>query len=420
MWYSMANKRPPLGTTPDDKNRSSRPGTSARRSQRSSNKSTEPVARIERPQSLVVQVEQALRQAIADGTFVDDRLPTEVDLAETFGVSRETVRRATEVLQAEGLLTKFRRRGTLLQGAVPTPSRLAADVSAPVAYVQADYRAAGGDQVADGSAALMLHGAVDAAGRHNIDVVVRAATPDKLRATISELAARRRVRGGIVASFADDKALRKLGGLRLPLVLADHDAPVPKLGSVRDDSAEGARRAVEHLAGLGHRRIAYIHWERAELNVWRLRGFREGMHAARLPVRRAYELSAPITPAGAAAAVDAWSKLTPRPTALVTFNNTLATAVIESLERLGVKVPAEVSVVGCGGAEIIGLTTCQTDWYDVGRQAMEMLLASAAMSGAAPPGAAALGAAQVEHRLLAPKLHVGRTSGPVAASLGGE
>jgi len=374
------------------------------------NPAKESVARIERPQSLVVQVEQALRQAIADGAFVDDRLPTEVDLAETFGVSRETVRRATEVLQGEGLLTKFRRRGTLLQAAVPTPNLPAAAVAAPVAVVLADYRATGGDQVADGSAALMLHGAVDAAGRRDVDVVVRAVTPDKLRTTLAGLAARRRVRGAVVASFADDKVLRKLGGLRLPLVLADHDLAVPKLGSVRDDSALGAHRAVEHLAGLGHRRIAYIHWERAELNVWRPRGFRDGMHRARLPVRRAYELAAPITPAGAEGAVDAWTKLAPRPTALVCFNNTLAAAVIECLERRGVRIPGDVSVVGCGGAEIIGLSTCQTDWYDLGRQAIEMLLDAADVARAP----------RVEHRLLAPTLRIGRTSGPVAGGAGDE
>jgi LacI family transcriptional regulator len=397
MCYSMAKKRPP----PKSRKAAVRTQPQAR---------SEPVARIERPQSLVVQVEQALRQAIAAGTFVDDRLPTEVELAETFGVSRETVRRATEVLQAEGLLTKFRRRGTVLQASVPTPTLSAAAATAPVAVVQADYRATGGDQVADGSAALMLHGAVDAAGRRNIDVVVRAATPDKLRTTLTELAARRRIRGGVVASFADDKVLRKLGGLRLPLVLADHDVPVPKVGSIRDDSAEGARRAVEHLAELGHRRIAYIHWERAELNIWRLRGFRNGMHAVRLPVRRAYELFSAITPAGAEAAVDAWMQLSPRPTGFVTFNNTLANAVIESLERRGFRGPADVSVVGCGGAEIIGLSTCQTDWYELGRQAMEMALAAAE----SPVSAG------VEHRLLAPALRVGRTSGPVAASAGGE
>lgn len=369
-----------------------------------------PAMRIERPQALVVQVEQALRQGIIEGAFVDDRLPTEVELAEQFGVSRETVRRATEVLQREGLLTKYRRRGTILRGAAPTPSLPVPAVAAPVAFVQADYHAVDGDQVADGSASLMLHGAIDAAGRNAVDVVVRGTVPEKLRSTLAELAARGRVRGAVVVSFADDKALRKLGGLRLPLVLLDHDLSVPKLSSLRDDSAQGTILAVEHLAKLGHRRIAYVHWRMAELNVWRLRGYRDGMRAQKLPVRRAYELSAAITPAGAEEAVVAWAKLSPQPTALICFNNTLAAHVIDSLERRGVRVPEEVSVVGCGGADMIGLTTTQTDWYELGKQAMQMLLT------AGEPGATV----GVEHRLLAPTLRLGRTTGPVAVDRAAE
>jgi LacI family transcriptional regulator len=360
----------------------------------------EPVVRLERPQSLVVQVEQALRQAIVDGAFADQKLPTEVELAETFGVSRETVRRAAEVLQREGLLTKHRRRGTVLRSAAPTPGLPIAPIAAPVAFVQADYRALGDDQVADGAAGLMLQGAVDAAGRKQVDVLVRGTTPERLRTTLAELAARGRVRGAIVASFADDKALRKLGGLRLPLMLLDHDLPVPKLSSLRDDSAAGSCSAVEHLVQLGHHRIGYVHWRMAELNVWRLRGYRDGMRAAKLPVRRAYELAAAITAAGGEEAAAAWAEMSPRPTALICFNNTLALHVIEALERRGVRVPEELSVVGCGGAAAIGLTTCQTDWYDLGRQAMEMLLR------AAEPDSVS----DVEHRLLSPSLQVGRTT----------
>src|SRR5712691_3711597 len=70
------------------------------------------VERIARPLSLVAQVEQILRDAIAAGRFPGDRLPTEVELAEQLGVSRETVRRACEALQQQGLLVKFRRKGT--------------------------------------------------------------------------------------------------------------------------------------------------------------------------------------------------------------------------------------------------------------------------------------------------------------------
>ena len=81
------------------------------------NRRLSPLARLERPVSLVGQVEQALRRAVAEQVFADGRLPTEVELAEQFGVSRETVRRAAEVLQQEGLLRKYRRRGTIVQGA---------------------------------------------------------------------------------------------------------------------------------------------------------------------------------------------------------------------------------------------------------------------------------------------------------------
>src|ERR1043165_4884146 len=70
------------------------------------------VNRIARPLSLVAQVEQILREALGQGRFSGDRLPTEVELADQLGVSRETVRRATETLQHEGLVVKFRRKGT--------------------------------------------------------------------------------------------------------------------------------------------------------------------------------------------------------------------------------------------------------------------------------------------------------------------
>ena len=61
-------------------------------------------ARVQRPLSIVNQVELALRQAIAEDRFPSGKLPTVVELAEQLGVSRETVRLAEEALQREGLL----------------------------------------------------------------------------------------------------------------------------------------------------------------------------------------------------------------------------------------------------------------------------------------------------------------------------
>ncbi|MFC0446966.1 FadR/GntR family transcriptional regulator [Rhodococcus jostii] len=55
------------------------------------------------------QIAKQLRSAIADGVWgPGERLPTEMDLAETFDVSRNTAREALKLLSATGLLTSSR------------------------------------------------------------------------------------------------------------------------------------------------------------------------------------------------------------------------------------------------------------------------------------------------------------------------
>ncbi len=368
------------------------------------------VERLERPVPLVAQVEQALRRAIAERAFPDGKLPTEVELAERFGVSRETVRRSTEVLQNEGLLRKVRRRGTILAGDVRSVQwTAAAHPSRLIAYVQAEYRGASGEVegATAGIEGLMLQGVVQAAAAADWDVLVRSATPSRLRQTVEQLSTRHRVQGVIAASFAEDKALRRLGGRPLPIVLLDHDMPLPKVSSLRDDSAAGSRLAVEHLVSLGHRRIAYVHWHRAELNPWRLRGYREALRAAHIAVRRSYELYSEVTAAGARRAVTQLLALEPRPTAIVCFNNTVARHVIDALRPLGDRAGDELSVVGCGGEEVYGLTSCQSDWLELGRESMKLLLRQ--LHGPDP-------SANIEHVQTLPKLQLGNTTAPPGSS----
>ncbi|MDV6331275.1 GntR family transcriptional regulator [Asticcacaulis sp. 201] len=64
---------------------------------------------------LYVQLERILRSAILDGRLSDsDALPPERDMAEQYGVSRLTVRKALSDLQSEGLLTRRRGCGTFV------------------------------------------------------------------------------------------------------------------------------------------------------------------------------------------------------------------------------------------------------------------------------------------------------------------
>lgn len=334
--------------------------------------------RLQRPASMVNQVELALRQAIADGRFAGGKLPTVNELAEQLGVSRETVRLAEDVLQREGLLVKIRRSGTFTR-----PPRLAGEIKATgserlLAYLQTDFVGHGGaEEVANRAlSGLILQGAAAEAGAAGYRLVVEHTPHAQWRKAARQFIADRRFVGLLCASYDEEKMLRNIAAAGLPTVLVDGDTNVSGIHSVRDDSFEGAREAVRHLVELGHKRIAYAHWSRAELNPVRPLGYRKGLRDAGLSRRRTWEILTDLTEAGAATMVDTLLNLAPRPTALYCFNNTLAKFAIAELRRRGVRVPDDISIVGAGGEEVAELTCHQVDWYEMGRRAVQILLRS--------------------------------------------
>ncbi len=67
---------------------------------------------------IYLQIAKELRQNIQESVFkVGDRLPTEYELSERFGVNRHTLRRAVEVLRQEGIVDVERGRGTFVVSA---------------------------------------------------------------------------------------------------------------------------------------------------------------------------------------------------------------------------------------------------------------------------------------------------------------
>lgn len=329
--------------------------------------------RLSRPLSLVAQVEQALREAIADNSFPGGKLPTELELARQLGVGRETVRVAAEAIQRDGLLIKFRHRGTFTRGIGPAPVFSKID-SNLLGYLQADFLAAGQEEVANlGISRLMLQGARAEGRQTGFRLLVEHSPNTQWREASQHLYEDSRVRGLILASYSDEKLLRRLTARSLPTVLLDEETNVPHINSVRDDAVEGARQAVLFLARLGHRRIAYAHWSRPEMNRWRPMGYRQGLRDAGLMHKQSWEILTELTEAGARRLIDRFLSLTPRPTALYCFNNTLARFAVTDLRRRGMRVPDDVSIMGAGGEEVPGLTCNQVDWQLMGRTAVQIL-----------------------------------------------
>ncbi len=158
---------------------------------------------------------------------------------------------------------------------------------------------------------------------------------------------------------AVDAALER----RLPIVVVD--APRPEAATfVGVDDRGGARAVAEHLAALGHRRVAVIvptlvldgregrvDAERLRAAAYhvdreRLDGLREGLDAAGTPWREVViEERANTQEAGAAAARSLVAE-SPRPTALVATTDQLALGALRGARELGLEVPGDLSVTG--------------------------------------------------------------------------
>lgn len=155
-----------------------------------------------------------------------------------------------------------------------------------------------------------------------------------------------------------------------PAVLVTAETPVaaavPTV-STRDD--EGARRAVAHLVGQGHDRIAHVAGPRGSgRSVARQRGWLEALQEAGSGRGRLVRGDW-TSESGERAAADLFDRAE-QPTAVFVADDAMAIGVLKHLHRRGVAVPGEVSVMGFGdlpGVQslIPGLSTVRLDYPGV-------------------------------------------------------
>jgi LacI family transcriptional regulator len=160
----------------------------------------------------------------------------------------------------------------------------------------------------------------------------------------------------VTSSRLSDTELRGLAR-RLPVVVLNRR--VPGLPCVHPDNARGIRRAVEHLATLGHTRMGYLAGPEASwADGSRWRAVREACLELMLTDVRV----GPVRPTLAGGRGAAAEVVERGLTAVLTYNDLVAVGLLQGLAALGVDVPGEVSVVGFDNtlpAELVtpGLTT---------------------------------------------------------------
>ncbi len=208
--------------------------------------------------------------------------------------------------------------------------------------------------------------------------------------------------------------LQKALPRRVPVVLLNDDGTDAGHDSLRLDNRSGARLAVEHLIGLGHRSIAFLGGPSGNADAAeRLAGYREALVAGGLELNGHLELAGDFGEESGLQAGAKVAALVPRPTAIFAANDAMAIGCLAALRERGLRVPEDVSLVGFDDVPIAryltpALTTVQVPIAELGRQAMACLLSSLDGRPGRPEEGAAI------HTVIAPTLAI-RASTAAAA-----
>jgi LacI family repressor for deo operon, udp, cdd, tsx, nupC, and nupG len=156
-----------------------------------------------------------------------------------------------------------------------------------------------------------------------------------------------------------------------------HHADIPQ---IEIDNRTAACRMTQHLASLGHRRIAYVSGPASNsLERDRFQGFKDGLETAGLAFDPALVLPGDYTiEAGVRAGHDLVARST-RPTAVFCTSDEMAIGLMRTLFSAGLRVPEDISVAGFDDIEFAAvaeppLATMHQPRRELGQAAASVLI----------------------------------------------
>ncbi|MEZ2388840.1 LacI family DNA-binding transcriptional regulator [bacterium RCC_150] len=182
---------------------------------------------------------------------------------------------------------------------------------------------------------------------------------------------------GIVIVVPDPAILRALDTIDHAFPAVTASAADKHLGSAVVNQRLGARLAVEHLVGLGHRSIGHLSgpldWYDA---VERVEGWKSALKEAGLTAD--YLVQGDWSAQSGYAAGREFASTRPA-SGMIVGNDQMALGFLRALQDSGLHVPADVSIVGYDDQPeaaylFPALTTVRQDFEELGRRCIELLL----------------------------------------------
>jgi len=206
-------------------------------------------------------------------------------------------------------------------------------------------------------------------------------SPERTESLIRRML-QRNVDGVAVMTFGiEEDLVQKLVEREFPLVFVDAGPDLPNIRVLKVNYGEGIRQAVQHLAALGHRAIAFISGPlRLRSAVSRRDAFLKSMAELGLIVPAEHVVEGDHTMEGGIGAMRQLTALSDLPTAVLCSNDMTAIGVLHALYETTHNVPQEISVVGFDDIHLAQfmlppLTTVQMSCKDLATAAVEALRA---------------------------------------------
>ncbi len=186
-----------------------------------------------------------------------------------------------------------------------------------------------------------------------------------------------RVDGLVLAAPRVPEAVLERVGREVPTVVLNRRIEIDACDSVTNDDELGGRIVVEHLAALGHRRIAHIDGGTGAGAAPRREGFLAAMRAQRL-AREGHVVEGSFTEEGGYNGARELLRRGPRPTAIFAANDLAAIGALSAIEEAGWSVPGDCSLVGYDNSSLASLrhlsfTSVDQSAPEIGSMAIDCL-----------------------------------------------
>ncbi|MFE2538842.1 LacI family DNA-binding transcriptional regulator [Actinacidiphila glaucinigra] len=188
----------------------------------------------------------------------------------------------------------------------------------------------------------------------------------------------------LVAPVSSRSHLERVAGM-VPTVVVGRHGRSAAYDTVSDDDLAGAALVVDHLADLGHRRIAHIEHDETDPrrieempNAIRADGYRRAMRARGLEDEISI-VSTTYTQQGGYLGAQQLLTRSPRPTAIFAGADIVAMGVLQAVSEAGLEVPDDISIAGYDNTTFaalgpISLTSVDQAGRHIGTNAAQLLI----------------------------------------------